>query len=279
MTTISNVKKLREITNAGMLDCKNALEETNGDLDKAIEVIRKKGKLISEKRADKKTSEGVVVIKTNDDNTNAIMLSLACETDFVANNEDFKQAAKKIVDFAAGLRFNNLEELCADNGVKGVLETITTTTKEKVIVPAYEFIEAPQIAVYLHHDGSMGAIVGFNKVTEEIEKLRHIAMVAGSMNPIAINIEDVPEELKKEVYQQCVEKAAEAGKPRHMIDKIAEGMLNKRLNSSCLDGMTVISENIGTEEKPKHPTVSQLLSKIDKELKITTFKIISLRDD
>ncbi len=195
--TAADVAKLRKMTGAGMMDCKAALVEANGDFDRAQEIIREKGKLVSAKRADRTATEGTMVAKTVG-STKAYMLCLACETDFVANNDDFRNTANEILDAGIAADAGSMEQLLAAKvGGVAVVDAVTEKsgqTGEKVELPFYGKIEAPMVITYVHSNRKLGAMVGFNKEVDH-EAAYNIVMQAAAMAPVSISEADVPAEI------------------------------------------------------------------------------------
>ena len=194
--TAQDVMKLRKMTSAGMMDCKNALNEANGNFEEAIKIIREKGKLVAAKRADRETSEGAVLVRTNGDK--AIIVCLGCETDFVSATPDFKALANEIADAAIAAFPADAEALkaCACSNGHTVEEEIsaqTGKTGEKHVLAYYAALEAPFVGHYVHFNGKLGAIVSFNKVVPE-ELGRAIAQQITAMNPVAVSEARYPED-------------------------------------------------------------------------------------
>ena len=226
--TTADIAKLRKMTGAGMMDCKKALEEANGDFDRAQEIIREKGKLVASKRADRSATEGMVVTKIV--GTKAYMLCLACETDFVAKNSEFQASANAMLDIAVKNDVADLETLLATKEgnitVADMVAEKSGQTGEKAELPFYARIEAPMVAAYVHTNHKLGAMVGFNKVISE-EVARDVAMQATAMAPVSISRADCPAEVVEKERSIGREQARQEGKPEAMLDKIAEGKLNK----------------------------------------------------
>lgn len=267
----ADVGKLRKTTGAGMMDCKKALQEAEGDFEKAVEIIRKKGQAVANKRADRDTSEGAVLAKVNADNTFGAMIALNCETDFVAKNEDFVALAQTIVDKAIEAKPTSLEALKAEtiNG-KTIADTIVEqigVIGEKIDLACFETIEAAQVIPYIHLGNKLATLVGLNKVAS-IEVGKDIAMQVAAMNPVAIDKDGVSEEVKNKELEIGREQALKEGKPEKIVDKIAEGKLNKFYKEN-----TLLNQEFTKDSKK---TVSQFLKEADKELTVTEFKRYSL---
>ncbi len=240
----SDVAKLRQMTGAGMMDCKKALVEAEGDFTRAQEIIREKGKLVAAKRSDRETTEGKVVALVNADNTKAILTALGCETDFVAKNAEFQELAGNIAKTALENFPADLAGLmaCSFNGqtVEDAITQQTGKSGEKHAVPFYASIEAPYIASYMHViNGKLAAIVGFNKVVAP-EVGKGIAMQVASMNPVALDAESVPQEVINNELAVAVEKTKE-----ELVLKAVEAALKKAgINPSHVDSEDHIESNM-----------------------------------
>ena len=240
----ADVAKLRKMTGAGMMDCKKALVEANGDYAKAQDIIREKGKLVAAKRADRSASEGYVVSKVV--GTKGYMLCLACETDFVAKNAEFSDTAKEILDVAIAADAADRDALLAQkvNGVT-VADLVTQKsgqTGEKVELPFYARIEAPMVVTYVHTNFKLGTLVGFDKVVS-MEVAKDVAMQATAMAPIAIDRGDCDPAVIEHERSIGHEQARLDGKPEAMLDKIAEGKVNKFLNENTLLNQALVKNN------------------------------------
>ncbi len=241
--TAADVMKLRKMTSAGMMDCKKALEEAAGDFNKAIEIIREKGKLVAAKRADRETSEGAV--KTRVSGGKGVIVCLGCETDFVSRNADFQNLADAIADVAMANCPADIEALKAcrmPDGytVEQAIEAQTGKTGEKHVLACYALVEAPFVAEYVHKiNGKLGALVGFNKeVPADIAK--GIVMQVASMNPVAISADDCPKEILDNEYQVAVQKTKD-----EQVQKAVEAALKKAgINPAHVDSEDHIESNI-----------------------------------
>ncbi|HKK10331.1 MAG TPA: translation elongation factor Ts [Bacteroidales bacterium] len=268
--TAQDVNKLRQMTGAGMMDCKKALQESEGDFDKAVEYLRKKGQKLANKRADKSANEGIVIAKTTEDQKYGAIMMLNCETDFVAKNQDFVDFANTIIDFAVSAKVKDLESLKAgkmDNG-RTVEENVTEMvgkTGEKLVLYQFDSLESEKVFAYNHHGNKLGAIVALNKAGEGVDTLGHdIAMQVAAMNPAGTDSTDVPQEIIDRELEIGRDQARQEGKPEKIIEKIAEGKLNKFMKENTL----VNQESI----KEAKTTVKQQMEKVDKELKVVGFK-------
>ncbi|HBH49411.1 MAG TPA: elongation factor Ts [Bacteroidales bacterium] len=269
--TASDVSKLRKTTGAGMMDCKKALQEAEGDFDKAVEIIRKKGQAIANKRADREASEGVVLAKTNDAGTAGYMIALNCETDFVAKNEDFVKLASSILDKAIETDSASVEALNkAKIGNKTVAETIVEqigVIGEKVELAYCDKVEAAQVIPYIHHGNKLATLVGLSAVAQ-IEVGKDVAMQVAAMNPVGVDKGDVPAEIVEKEREIGREQAIKEGKPENIVDKIAEGKVNKFFKES-----TLLNQEFTKDSKK---TVRQYLQDASKDLTVTSFKRFSL---
>jgi elongation factor Ts len=267
----ADVSKLRRMTGAGMMDCKKALEESAGDFEKAIEIIRKKGQAIANKRADRDASEGAVLAKVNGAGTFGAMITLNCETDFVAKNKDFVTFAQQILDKAID---NNPKDIEALKQIhidgKPIADKITEQIGiigEKIELAYFDKIEAAKVVPYIHPGNKLATLVGFNKAaTEQVGK--DIAMQVAAMNPVAIDKDDVSAAMLEKEKEIGREQARLEGKPENMLDKIAEGKIQKFYKES-----TLLNQEFTKDSKK---SVKQYLQDSDKELKVTSFKRYSL---
>jgi elongation factor Ts len=274
MATINaaDVAKLRRITLAGMMDCKKALEEAEGNFDKAIEIIRKKGQAIANKRADKDAGEGVVLSKVSANGKLGAMIVLNSETDFVAKNADFLAFAYKILDIALDKNPANLEALLALplDGTKigdKVIEYIGIIG-EKLALSYYEKIEADHVQAYIHPGNRLATLVGFTKAGIDVQVYKDIAMQIAAMNPVAVDKKDVSEKIIAQEIEIGKEQARRDGKPEDMLEKIAQGKLVKFFKESTLLNQDFVKDN--------KMTIRQYLESISKDLKVTTFKRFTL---
>ena len=270
----AEVQKLRMQTGAGMMDCKKALVESNGDFEKAIDYLRKKGQKVAVKRADKDANEGIVLAKTNTEKTFAVNLMVNCETDFVANTKEFGDFVESIIDTALAKGAKSVEELKAmDLDGRSVDENLTDMIGkigEKVEVNHYEVIEAASVFAYNHQGNRLATTVGFNKadVTIMDDLGREIAMQIAAMNPVAIDKDNVDPAIVEREIEIGKDQAKQEGKPEHIIEKIAMGKLNKFYKEN-----TLLNQNFVRDTKV---TVRQYLENSDKELKVTAFNRLML---
>ncbi|MDR0420472.1 MAG: translation elongation factor Ts [Prevotellaceae bacterium] len=269
----TDVAKLRKMTGAGMMDCKNALAEANGDFDRAQEIIREKGKLVAAKRADRETTEGAVIAKVDKTAKEGILVALGCETDFVAKTDDFKALANKIADAAIAALPENKQalEAIAINGssIAQMISDQTGKSGEKHVIASYERISGEHLEAYIHMNNKLASIVAFNK-TVSVEVGRDIAMQVAAMNPVSVNKDACPQEIIERELQIGREQARMENKPENMIEKIAEGKLNKFFKDN-----TLISQDFIKDQKI---SVDQYLKNIDPKVSVTKFVRFSLND-
>lgn len=268
-----DVKALRDQTGAGMMDCKKALAEANGDFEKAIEVLRKKGQKLSLKRADRDAAEGVVIAKVNADKTRGVVVRLSCETDFVAKNDDFVDMTERIADLALSTWANDKEELLSkDFGGITLGDKITEqigVIGEKVELAAFDKLEAPLVTSYIHMGNKAGVIVGLTKESEGAEEAgKDVAMQIAAMKPVAVNKDGVSQAIIEKEIEIGKEIALKEGKPEAIIEKIALGKLNKFFKENTLLAQTFVKDN--------SMDVEGYLKSIDKDLTVTDFKHVAL---
>jgi elongation factor Ts len=269
----TDVAKLRKMTGAGMMDCKNALAEANGDFDRAQEIIREKGKLVAAKRADRETTEGAVIAKVNKNATEGILVALGCETDFVAKTDDFKALANKIANAVITALPNDkdaLEAIVVDGStIAQLISDQTGKSGEKHVIAAYERISGNHLESYIHMNNKLATIVAFNK-TISVEAGRDVAMQVAAMNPVSVDKNACPPEIIERELQIGREQARLENKPENMIEKIAEGKLSKFFKENTLNSQDFI--------KDQKISVSQYLKGIDPEVSVTKFVRFSLND-
>ncbi|MAC93962.1 MAG: elongation factor Ts [Flavobacteriales bacterium] len=271
--TAAEVNKLRKQTGAGMMDCKKALVEAEGDFDKAIEILRKKGQKVAEKRSDRDANEGVVISGTKD-NQFAAMIMLNCETDFVAKNEEFVGVAKQILEVALSERPASTEEL---KGLKfddsmTISEKITEQVGkigEKIDLTEYTTVNGEYSFAYNHPGNSTAAIVALNQSGDAVaDAAKNVAMQIAAMNPVALDESSVSDEIKARELEIGREQALKEGKPEQIIDKIAEGKLQKYYKEN-----TLLNQQYFVDNKM---SVSEYLKSVSKDLTVTDFKRSSL---
>lgn len=269
----ADVMKLRKMTGAGMMDCKKALMEAEGDFSRAQDIIREKGKLVVAKRADRSATEGVVVTKIV--GQKAYILCLACETDFVAQNAEFSKSAVDMLEVAVTNDAPDLATLLVTKNPEGrtVEEMVTEKsgqTGEKIELAYYARIEAPYCHAYVHFNKKLGTVIGFNKVVPE-EVAHTVAMQATAMAPIAIDEKDVPAEVVEHERKIAVEAMKQdpknAGKPDSILEKIAEGKMRKFFEENTLLNQALVGEK---------ETIAEYIHKADKDATVIAYKRFAL---
>ncbi|OQP65814.1 elongation factor Ts [Niastella vici] len=272
--TAADINKLRQMTGAGMMDCRKALTETNGDFEAAIDWLRKKGAKVAALRGDREAKEGVVLAKTTADNKTGITLCVSCETDFVGKNADFVAFAQSIIDAAIANNVKSLDELngISINGAKvaDLVNDKLASIGEKIGITKFERVDADYVASYIHGANRIGVLVGLNKAAAEAG--RDVAMQIAAMNPVAVDANSVPaatiERERAIVTEQIKTDPKMAGKPDEMINKIAEGKLNAFFKESTLVNQAFVKDN--------SKTVADYLKSVDGGLAVTEFKRVAL---
>ncbi len=272
--TAKEVNELRQKTGAGLMDCKKALTESNGDMDAAIDYLRKKGQKVSEKRADKEAVEGVAIAETSEDKKRGVIVYLSSETDFVAKNDSFISFAKSIADLAVSEFPSSREELLSLqlNGVS-VEEKVNEQVgviNENIKLARYETSEAETVIGYNHAGYKIGVLVELNKpANEQIEQIgKDLAMQIAAMAPIALDKDGVPEETVEKERSLAREQAINEGKPEKVVDQIAEGKLRKFYEESTLLNQQFV--------KDSQKSVREALQEIDPELEVKNFKRVAI---
>ncbi len=264
----ADVAKLRKATGAGMMDCKKALVEADGDFDKAIETIRKKGKAIANKRADREASEGVVLSGVTDDKKNGVVVVLNCETDFVAKNADFIALTKKFLDAALQNLPETLDELKAltidGTSINDLVLEQTGIIGEKLDLSYYGKVSGEYAVNYIHPGNRLATVVTFNKIIENEQVGKDIAMQIAAMNPVAIDKDDVAPEIVEKELEIGREQARQEGKPENMLDRIAQGKLGKFFKENTLLNQAFV--------KDSKKDIRTYLKETDPELKVVAFK-------
>ena len=272
--TAADINKLRQMTGAGMMDCRKALTENNGDFEAAIDWLRKKGQKVAALRGDREAKEGVVLAKTTADNKTGITLCLSCETDFVSKNADFIAFAQNIIDTAITNNVQSVDELNAAsiNGAKiaDLVNDKLASIGEKIGISKFERIDADFVASYIHGANRMGVLVGLNKSESEVGK--DIAMQIAAMNPVAIDASSVPAEVvdreKAVIIESIKNDPKMAGKPDEMVSKIADGKLNAFFKESTLLAQAFV--------KDAGQSVGDYIKSKGADLKVTAFKRVAL---
>ncbi len=270
--TAAEVNKLRQQTGAGMMDCKKALEESNGDFEAAVDFLRKKGAKVAANRADRDAKEGVVLAKTSSDNKTAVVVSVNCETDFVAKNAEFIEFAENVAKIALDKKPVSIDALKAlpYNGDVTVADKFMEQVGkigEKIDIGYYNIVNAEQVVGYIHPGNRLAVAVGFNKsVSAEVAK--NIAMQAAAMAPVAIDKDDVDKTTIERELEIARETTRAEGKPEDMVEKIAQGKLNKFYKDSTLLNQEYFIDN--------KMTVRQFLQSVEKDLTVSALKRYSL---
>jgi elongation factor Ts len=272
--TAQDINKLRQATGAGMMDCRKALTETNGDFEAAIDWLRKQGQKVAAKRSDREAKEGVVIAKTTADNKTGFIITISSETDFVSKNADFVAFAQSIADAAVANNVKSIEELnevkVGEAKVSDLVNEKVASIGEKIGVARFERVEAPYVASYIHGAYRMGVLVGLNK--EAVDAGKDIAMQIAAMNPVAVDEASVPgdvvEREKAIVLDVIKQDPKMAGKPKEMLDKIAQGKLNSFFKESTLTAQAFV--------KDSSKTVGDFLKSVDSNLKVIEFKRVAL---
>jgi elongation factor Ts len=244
-----DINKLRQATGAGMMDCRKALTETNGDFEAAIDWLRKQGQKVAAKRSDREAKEGVVIAQTTADNKTGIVVCVSCETDFVSKNADFVAFGKSIADAAIANNVNNLEELMAvkigDLTVAALVDEKLATIGEKIGVTKFERIDAAYVASYIHGAYRIGVLVGLDK--EAAEAGKDVAMQIAALNPVAVDASSVPADViarEKDIVMELMKQDPKmAGKPEEMLAKIAEGKMNVFFKEQTLTAQAFVKDS------------------------------------
>jgi elongation factor Ts len=272
--TASDVNKLRQMTGAGMMDCKQALQETEGDFDKAIDYLRKKGQKIAGKRADRDANQGYVVAKTTADKTYGAVIMVNCETDFVGKTEDFIKFSNDLLDLGISNRVKTVADLMplSIDGVTMVqkLDEMLGKTGEKIQIAHYEVIEAPVVFAYNHFGNRLATILGMSKAdAKNVHEIGHeLAMQVAAMSPVAVDKDNVSQEIIDREMEIGKDQARQEGKPEDMLEKIAQGKLQKFFKENTLLNQDFI--------KDSKKTVRQFIADNDKDLMVTGFKRLQL---
>jgi len=272
--TAQEVNKLRQMTGSGMMDCKKALTEAEGDFEKAVDILRKKGQKVSASRADRETKEGVVVTRIFENGTTGTLLSLTCETDFVAKNEEFGAFANTLLDMAVSNNCAVVEEIhalpFADITVAEKIIEMTGKIGEKIEISHYVVIKAEAVVPYIHSNGKLGVLVGLvNTSGSEVEEAgKDVAMQIAAMNPVAVDKDGVDATTIEREIEIGKDQARQEGKPEEMLEKIALGKLQKFYKENTLLSQTFVKDN--------SKTIAQYLDGVRKGLTVSAFKRISI---
>jgi elongation factor Ts len=272
--TAAEVNKLRKHTGTGMMDCKKALVEAEGDFDKAIAILRKKGQKVAEKRSDRDTNEGVVVAGATEDSSYAAIITLNCETDFVAKNDDFVAVAKSILTIALSEKPDSIEDLRAakfDDSMTVTEKLIEEVGKigEKIQLSYFDVVSSAKTVAYNHPGYQTATIVALNQNNDDAAAAgRNVAMQIAAMNPIALDEANVSDEIKARELEIGRELALKEGKPEAILDKIAQGKLQKYYKDN-----TLLNQQYFVDNKI---SVKAYLQSVNKDLTVTDFKRSSL---
>jgi len=269
-----DINKLRQMTGAGMMDCRKALTETNGDFEAAIDWLRKQGQKVAAKRSDREAKEGVVIAKTTADNKTGIVICVSCETDFVSKNADFVAFGQSIADAAISNNVKSLDDLnnVKINGatVADLVNDKLASIGEKIGITKFERVDAPYVASYIHGAYRIGVLVGLNK--ESAEAGKDIAMQIAALNPVAVDPASVPAEViareKAIVVEQMKQDPKMAGKTDDMIAKIADGKMGAFFKEQTLLAQAFV--------KDAGKSVADYLKSVSSDLKVTEFKRVAL---
>ena len=268
-----DINKLRQMTGAGMMDCRKALTETNGDFEAAIDWLRKQGQKVAAKRGDREAKEGVVIAKTTDDNKTGIVVCVSCETDFVSKNADFVTFAQSIADAAIGHNVKNLEELMNAKAPHATVAELVNdklaAIGEKIGVTKFQRIDAEYVASYIHGAYRIGVLVGLNKDAAEVGK--DVAMQIAALNPVAVDAASVSADViareKSIIVELMKQDPKMAGKPDEMLAKIAEGKMGAFFKEQTLTAQAFVKDG--------SKTVADYL-KENGDVKVTEFKRVAL---
>jgi len=269
-----DVKKLRNMTGSGMMDCKKALTEAEGDFEKAVEVLRKRGEKVAAKRGDRDANEGAVIAKINDAKNYGIIIRLSSETDFVSKNEDFIAFANKVADITLANKPANLEAMFAlpmegNLTIQDKVIEMVGRINEKINITAYEQVEAPLVAEYIHAGNRAGVLVGLSQSSDAAYSAgRDVAMQVAAMKPIALDKDGIDAKTIATEIEIGKDLARQQGKPEAMIEKIAMGKLNKFYKENTLVNQMFVKDN--------KKTVAQYLNSSDNGLTALSFKHVTL---
>jgi elongation factor Ts len=272
--TAQDINKLRQATGAGMMDCRKALTETNGDFEAAIDWLRKQGQKVAAKRSDREAKEGVIIAQTSADNKTGFVVCISCETDFVSKNADFVAFAQSIADAAVANNVKNTEELneVTVNGSKvaDLINDKLASIGEKIGIAKFERVDAPYVASYIHGAYRMGVLVALTSANAELGK--DLAMQIAAMNPVAVDPESVPTETVERERAIIIDTMKEdpkmAGKPEDMIAKIAEGKIGAFFKEQTLLAQAFVKDG--------SKSVGEYIKSVDGAIKVTEFKRVAL---
>jgi elongation factor Ts len=272
--TAQEVNKLRQMTGAGMMDCKKALTEAEGDFEKAIDILRKKGQKVSASRADRETKEGTIVTSVSSDGTTGTLLSLTCETDFVAKNEGFVSFANTLLDMATKNAATSIEQIHAlpyeNITVAEKIIEMTGKIGEKIEISHYEVVKGEAVVPYIHSNGKLGVLVSLVNVNgAAVEDAgKDVAMQIAAMNPVAVDKDGVDATTVQREIEVGKEQARQEGKPEEMLEKIAMGKLQKFYKENTLLSQAFVKDN--------SKSIAQYLDGVSKGLTVSVFKRVSI---
>ncbi|OOG78681.1 translation elongation factor Ts [Algoriphagus sp. A40] len=272
--TAQDVNKLRQMTGAGMMDCKKALTEAEGDFEKAVDILRKKGQKVSASRADRETKEGVVVTRVAANGTKGILLTLTCETDFVAKNEGFGEFANALIDLAVANAAESKDAVMAlpfeNITVAEKIIEMTGRIGEKIDISHFEIVTAETVVPYVHSNGKLGVLVGLvNTSGADVEEAgKDVAMQIAAMNPVAVDKDGVDSSTVEREIEIGKEQARAEGKAEEMLEKIALGKLAKFYKENTLLSQQFVKDN--------SKSIAQYLDGVSKGLTVNAFKRISI---
>ncbi len=268
--TAADINKLRQQTGAGMMDCRKALVESNGDFEAAIDYLRKKGQKVAALRGDREAKEGVVIAQTTADNKTGYVINLSCETDFVSKNEEFVDFAKAIMEAAIENKASSLDELkslkIGDETIADKLNEQVAKIGENIGITRFEKLEAPYVASYIHGSYRMGVLVGLSKENAEVGK--DLAMQIAAMNPLAIDEKSIAADVIERERNIAIEQVKAEGKPAEMAEKIATGKLNKFFKDNTLLAQAFV--------KDANQSVANYIKAADADLSVTGFVRVAL---
>ena len=272
--TAADVNKLRQLTGAGMMDCKKALTEANGDFEEAVVILRKKGQKVSASRADREANEGVIIALTSADKTFGLIAEVTCETDFVAKNEDFGSLAHEIASIAMGKKITDKEALLQEHigGITIAEKLIEYTGKigEKISLQSLATISGEGVVSYVHSNNKLGVLVAINQgVNAEVEAAgKDVAMQIAAMNPVAVDKGDVDPSVVEREIEIGKDQARQEGKPEAIVEKIALGKLNKFYQDNTLLNQAFVKDN--------SVNIAQMLEKVSKGLTVKAFRRVAI---
>lgn len=280
--TAAQVNELRQKTGAGMMDCKKALTEAEGNFEKAIEILRKKGAAVAAKRAERTAKEGMVLTKISDDKQTGVIVEVNCETDFVANSEDFTKFAKNVLEAVSSSKPANVDDLLEKNlSIKDQFDELLGKVGEKIQISRLSIDEAPngEVIDYVHLGSKLGVLVKFDNIGDKKDEFfnlgKDIAMQVAAMKPICVYREEVQKDLIEKEIEIYKEISRKEGKPEQILDKIAQGKLNKFYQENCLSEQAFIKDNTKTVTD----LIKEFNSKHGIDVKINHFRRFHLGDE